>query len=198
MRSARQRLMINTNTTIDQDRRTEGNCVCVYTVHCRVIVDNKCGLLLRCSSHSDCNFDARLVITRGCTNKLTFLRFVKLTFVHRLKFNHTKKRTHVHTSQSVNLSKTRQFRQPILVQPIQYVNSVKNSFRSIHPQRRSDQLLVYEYSQVLRYVHIHQIRHHAVVGSSSNRQSAINQCSLGDSLHTVCLLSSSSVMVHSS
>ena len=62
MRSARQRLMINTNTTIDQDRRTEGNCVCVYTVHCRVIVDNKCGLLLRCSSHGDCNFDARLVI----------------------------------------------------------------------------------------------------------------------------------------
>ena len=29
------------DTTLDQDRRTEGNCVCMYTVHCRVIVD-KC------------------------------------------------------------------------------------------------------------------------------------------------------------
>ena len=40
MRTAHQYLMIRTGTTLDQG--TEGNCVCMYTVHCRVIVDNKC------------------------------------------------------------------------------------------------------------------------------------------------------------
>ena len=42
LRSARQCLMTGTDTTLDQDPGTEGNCVCVYTVHCRLIVDNKC------------------------------------------------------------------------------------------------------------------------------------------------------------
>ena len=51
--------MTRTETVIDQDRRTEGNRVCMYTVQCRVIVDNKCEF--RHSSHGDCNFDARLV-----------------------------------------------------------------------------------------------------------------------------------------
>ena len=52
--------MIRTDTTLDQGRRTEGNCVCMYTVHCRVIFDNKCECQ-HSSSHGDCNFDARLV-----------------------------------------------------------------------------------------------------------------------------------------
>ena len=34
--------MIKTDTTLDQDSGTEGNCVCMYNVHCRVIVDNMC------------------------------------------------------------------------------------------------------------------------------------------------------------
>ena len=34
--------MIRTDTTLDQDRRTEGNCVCMYAVQCRITVDNKC------------------------------------------------------------------------------------------------------------------------------------------------------------
>ena len=33
---------IGTDTTLDQDWGTERNCVCMYIVHCRVIVDNKC------------------------------------------------------------------------------------------------------------------------------------------------------------
>ena len=54
-------------------------------------------------------------------------------------------------------------------------------------------------AKVLRYMRIHQIRHRAVVGSSSNRQGAINQCLLGYSLHIVCFSSSlSPVIVHGS
>ena len=34
--------MIRTVTTLDQDRRTESNCVCMYIVQRRVIDDNKC------------------------------------------------------------------------------------------------------------------------------------------------------------
>ena len=64
------------------------------------------------------------------------------------------------------------------------------AFRSTHPERRSDQLLVYEHNQVLRYARIHQIRHRAVVGSLSNLQGAISQCSLGYSLHIACFSSS--------
>ena len=33
--------MIKTDTTLDQDCGTESNCVSMYSVHCRVIVDNK-------------------------------------------------------------------------------------------------------------------------------------------------------------
>ena len=56
--------------------------------------------------------------------------------------------------------------------------------------------LVYEHSQVLRYVRIHQIRHRAVVGSSSS-QGAISQCSLGHSLHMACVSYSSSLLLPS-
>ena len=73
----------------------------------------------------------------------------------------------------------------------------QNASRSIHPERRGDQLLVYKHSQVLRYVRIHQIRHRAVVGSSRNRQGAISQCSLCDSLHIACFPSSFSLLLPS-
>ena len=39
---------------------TEDNCRRVYSVHCRVIVDNRCEFQ-HFSSHDECNFDARLV-----------------------------------------------------------------------------------------------------------------------------------------
>ena len=55
--------MISTDTTLDQDRKTEGNCVCVYTVQCRVMVGNKNEF--QHSSHDDCNFDARLVTKKA-------------------------------------------------------------------------------------------------------------------------------------
>ena len=35
-------LMIRTDTTLDKDWGTQSNCVCMYIVHCRVIVDNIC------------------------------------------------------------------------------------------------------------------------------------------------------------
>ena len=53
--------MIRTDTALDQDRKNEGNCVCICTVQCRVIVDNKCEFQ-PISSHGDSNFDARLEI----------------------------------------------------------------------------------------------------------------------------------------
>ena len=75
--------MIRTDTTIDQDRRTEGNCVCMYTVQCRVIADNKCEFQLLLSTviatlmQDPCT-------THGKTHKLSFMRFFKMNFVHRL------------------------------------------------------------------------------------------------------------------
>ena len=48
-----------TETTLDQGRMTESNCVCMYTVQRRVIVDNKCEF--QHSSSHGCTFDARLV-----------------------------------------------------------------------------------------------------------------------------------------
>ena len=195
MRSARQCLMTRTETTFDQDRRTEGNCACMYTVLCRVIVDNKCEFQ-HSSSHGDCNFDARsLRAKRGSTNKITFLRFVRMAFGHRLKFHAQKKRTRSHLAECESL-KTRQFCQPRLVQPIQCVNSVKCvSFNSSRASKRPT-ALVYAHSQVLRYVRIHRIRHRADVATSSNRKGAISQCLLGYSLHIACF--SLAVMVHPS
>ena len=50
-RSARQCLMIRTDTTRDQDYGTESDCVRICIVHCLSLSDNKCGfstlLLLR-------------------------------------------------------------------------------------------------------------------------------------------------------
>ena len=60
MRSVRQWLMTRTESTLDQDRRTESNCVNMYTVQFRVNVDNKCEFR-SFSSHDDCTSDARLV-----------------------------------------------------------------------------------------------------------------------------------------
>ena len=49
-----------TDTTLDQDCGTETNCVSMYIVQCRAIVDNKCEFQLS-SSLDDCTFPARLV-----------------------------------------------------------------------------------------------------------------------------------------
>ena len=35
-------MWIRTDTTLDQDCGTESDSVCMYTVQCRVIADNKC------------------------------------------------------------------------------------------------------------------------------------------------------------
>ena len=52
MLSARQCLIVEKDTTLDQDWGTEGNCVCMHIVHCRVIVDNECEFQ-HSSSHVD-------------------------------------------------------------------------------------------------------------------------------------------------
>ena len=162
------------------------------------------------SSRNNCTIDARLVSKTRKYQQTNILRFVRMTFVYRLTFHTEKKKTRSHTFHTQKKKtrshlaecesfKTRQSCQPILVQPVQCPISVKCI--SFNPSRASKRptALVYEHSQVQRHVRIHQIRHRAVVGSSSNRKSAISQCLLGCSLHIAC--SSSSlfpVMVHPS
>ena len=79
-------VMIRTDTTLDHDRRTEGNCVCFCTVRCRVVVDNTCEFQ-HSSSHGDCNFDARLVSKTRKYQQTNILRFVRMTFVYGLTFH---------------------------------------------------------------------------------------------------------------
>ena len=50
VRSARQCLMIRTATTLDQDREIESNCVSMYSVHCRVMVDSRSGIYHKSTS----------------------------------------------------------------------------------------------------------------------------------------------------
>ena len=77
--------MIRTDITLDQDRRTESNCVCLHIVQCRYIVDNKCEFQ-HSSFHGDSNGDARLV-SKMRKNDTIILSVVRMTFVHRLTFN---------------------------------------------------------------------------------------------------------------
>ena len=160
------------------------------------LTDNKGGFQ-HSSSRNNCTFDARLVSKTRKYQQTNILRFVRMTFVYRLTFQTQKKKTRSHLAECESF-KTRQFCQPILVLPIQYVNSVKCV--SFNPSRASKRptALVYDQSRVLRYVRIHQIRHRPVVGSSSNRKGAISQGLLGCSLHIACSSSLFPVMVHSS
>ena len=82
--------MIRTNTTLDQDRRTEGNCVRMYSVQCRVIVDNKCEFQ-HLSFVGDCNFDARLV-SKTRKNQTVILRSVRMINTHTQKKKFTSRR----------------------------------------------------------------------------------------------------------
>ena len=201
MRSASQWLMIKTDTTLDQDRKTEDNCVCMYSVH-------------HVSSTTSENFNTSPV-TRinsviqdsraklGSANEQTFLRFVRMTFDRRLNFNTQKKKTRSYPAQCESF-KTCQFYESrphnLVILSNQSKTSIwSNALRSIHQECRIDPVLMYEHSEVLRYVRIQQIRLFAVVDSLSNHQSAINHCSLCYSLLTACFSSSlSPVMVHSS
>ena len=185
MRSAR-KMTDDGNRYCDQDWKTESKCVCLYTVQCRVIVDNKCEFQ-QSSSHCDYNFHAALVIKTRKYKQTSPSEIRQNDLRSPTQIPHLKKR-HVHISQSANLSKIVSSAHRFLFN--QYSASARSdAFRSIHPERRSDKVLVYEHSQVLKYVRIHQIRHRAVVGPSSNRQDAISQCSLACSLHVACFSS---------
>ena len=96
--------MIRTDTALDQDRRTEGNCVCMYTVQCRVIVDNKCEF-------------------QHCESKTRKYKQANISEVRQDDFRsptqvqHTIRKTRSHLAGCESF-KTRQFCQPILAQPI--------------------------------------------------------------------------------
>ena len=140
--------MIKTDTTLDQHRRTESNCVCMVTVHCRVIVDNKCECQ-QSSSHGDCNFDARPVSKTRKYQQTDNSEICQNDLRSPTQVLYTKKKTRSHLAEYESF-KTRQFCQPILVEPILRVNSVKCV--SFCPARASKRptALVYEHSQVLR------------------------------------------------
>ena len=142
-----------TDTPLDQERRTEINCVCMCIVHCRVIADSKCAF-----QHSPLTEIATLMqdrrTERMSINKLTFLRFVRMTFFRPLWFHTQKMKTLSHVAEC-ELFITCQICQPILIH---------------------DQLLSCTNTRVLRYVRIHQIYHRAVVDSSTDRKEAISQC----------------------
>ena len=165
----------------------------MYTVQCRVIVDNKCEFQ-HSSSRGDCNFDARLV-SQTRKYQQTNMSEIRQADLRSPTWVPHNKRRHVHISQSVNRSTLVSSANRFLSNHSS-ASTQSDAFRSIHPERRSDQLLVNEHSQVLRYrtylPSLH-LRHRAVVGSSSNRQGAISQCPLGFSLHIVCFPSSLSL-----
>ena len=112
-----------------------------------------------------------------------------MTSVRQLRFNTQKRKTRSHLAECDSF-KTRQFCQPILVRPIQCVNSVKRVSFTLSRASRRPSALVHEHSQVLCYVRTHQIRHLLVVGSPSNRRGAISQCLLVYSFHIACFSSS--------
>ena len=146
-------------------------------MHCRVIADNKCEFQ-HSSSHGGCNVDARLVSKTRQQPQTNISEIRQNDFLSRLQFPHTNKtRSHLAECESF---KNRHSCQPILDKPIQCVNSVKGvSFNPSRASRRPT-ALVYEHSQVVRYVRMHQIRHRAV-GS---------QYLFGYSLHITCFSSS--------
>ena len=152
--------MIITETTLDLDTRTEGNCVCMHTVHCHVMVDNKCEFR-RASNHGDCNFDAKLLSkTRKCQQpNISEIRQDDLRSPTQVPCT----RSHLAEYESF---KTRQFCQPVLVLPDKSVRQLDQIRfgQSIHSVEATT-AFVHEHTQVLRYVRIRQSRHRAVVGS---------------------------------
>ena len=92
--------MMRTDTTLDQDRRTEGNCVCVYSVHCRVMVDNKCEFQ-HSSYHGDCNFDARLVSETRKYQQTNISEIRQSDLRSPTQVPHTKKKEDTFTSRRV-------------------------------------------------------------------------------------------------
>ena len=181
--------MTRTDTTFDQDRRIEGYCVCMCTVQCRVTVDNTYEFE-HPFSHGDCNFDARLLSKTRKYQQTDISEIRQNDFRSPTQVqNANKRKTRSHLAECDSF-KTRQFCQPILVRPIQCVNSVKHVSFNLSKASKRPTALVYEHSQVVCYVRTHQIRHLLVVGSPSNRRGAISQCLLVYSFHIACFSSS--------
>ena len=121
--------------------KTEGlkatNCFCKNIVQCRVIVDNKCEFQ-HSSSHGDCNFDARPV-SKPEKDQQTFVSEISSGW---LSFTSCK----VWDARNSSSLPT----DSCLTNPVRRMRSTDSC--PVHQVRRSDQLLVYEHSQVLRYV----------------------------------------------
>ena len=128
-------MWIRTDTTLDQDFGTGSNSACMYTVQCRVIVDNKCEFQ-HASSHGDCNFDTSLV-SKTRKDQQTIISESLSRWVEK-KGRHVQKKRVVRSWLSkCGSTVTLQVCYLILVQPIHCVL-----------------LHVYQHSQVLRYVRI--------------------------------------------
>ena len=111
----------------------------MYTVHCSVIVDNKCEFQ-HSSSQGGCNCDARLV-GKTRKNQRTNISGIRPDD-HRspTQVPCKKRRRHIRISQSVNRSQLVSFAKRFLSN--QSIASTRsNASRQIHPGCRSDQLL---------------------------------------------------------
>ena len=154
----------------------------MYTVHCRVMVDNMCEF-----QHSF-PVDGRLV---NETRK-------DQTVNSEIRQNDLRSPTHVHILQRVNCFNSSAFANGFLSNQ-SGASTLTTASRSIHSEHHS---LVFEHSQVLRY-HAYLLSLSSSVialswARSTHRQSPKNQCSLGFSLHIACSSSSlSPVMVQS-
>ena len=114
----------------------------------------------------------------------------RMTFILRPTHVKQKKGGHVHILQSVTRSQLVSSAKLILcpAKPVRQSGQIWFSSNRSNASKRPT-ALVYEHSQVLSnrtYLYSIKLRHRAVVGSSSNRQGAISQCSLGYSLHIDC------------
>ena len=143
--------MTRTDTTLDQDRKTDAAVsVCapcnVVTLSGTIVNFNTPPLTVIATLMQDS------CAKRGSTNRLTFLRFVRMTFAHRLKFHTKKRKIRSHPAECESFT-TRQFCQPIFVQPIQCVNSVKCI--SFHQSRASKRPTAHVRAQPSREIRAH-------------------------------------------
>ena len=113
------------------DDRTEGNCVCMCTVHCRVIHDIMCDFL-----HSSCNFDTRLVskMRKYQETNISDIRQNDLRSPTQVPYT-TKKKTRSHLAEC-ELSSANRF-----MSNQSSASTRPHTFRSIHPERRPTALV---------------------------------------------------------
>ena len=102
--------MTRTDTTLDQDRRTESNCVCMYTVQWHVAVYDKCEFQ---TLHDSEKMIPSCVMRRRCRLRTSFLSNVSPSkrgpTLSRRRFEWARRRPHSHSIRQISggLAKTR-------------------------------------------------------------------------------------------